>query len=1638
MQAGADYQNRVAAWFAAKMLAERDAQPITPPGAVAYLRSETREAIDDLLVATDLDNFAFIQAKRSLSFSGLPTSELASVFAQCVRQFLHPEEENLRPWSRKLHPSRDRFLLVTSPDASEQVRKDLNTVLERVSLLAPQQVMQDAAHTAKEKIALAAAIEHVRREWNAETGNEPTPDQVKSLLSLLRIVTLDVEAGGVHEREAIGDLRAHVLLDGTQERSAWTHIIALCKQTAIVRLGINLAQLRSKLQADHIKLLHERAFRSDILKLQRHTTDSLALLDENSAIKLPSRNLKVHRDIVSILDATKPLPSLVVVGPPGAGKSGVLYDLALHLSQGGNDVVCIAVDRLELTSAARLREELSLSSTLIDVLKHWDGEQPGYLIIDAFDAARGDTAASTLLELIQQAQSTDRWKVIVSVRKYDLRYSPRLRKLFPYGGHLAFGPLHTDSEFSFINHVKVDAFTSAEFNQCCAQWDALEALKTAAPPNLLQLLYIPFNLRLAAELLDSGRVPEDFSGLQGQTGLLKAYWQCRVESGTGSGLRERALRQCVDSMVSARRLRTDRQNITESAEALEQLLKANVLSEWQASPTTQPTRQLLSFSHNLLFDFAAEQAYLPYDPEAFVSLLTSDLDLAIVLRPSLHMRFQLLWDTNRDDFWSQTFRFCSSSALSPLTQSVPLTVVAESASVHTDVKPLSLALIDPTSADHKGASVAYRHLVGILIADRPENLSNLGHAAGPWSALAEDATQTPEFDQIANALSWIESSLITWDGRTAAQAKSVGLVARRILSFAWAASNRNGPLVTAGVRAVCRTFGTNPVESASLLRQAFVPAHLQKFGYEELQWIVRSIASFLSTDPIFVVDLYVAAFSWQEEAEDDTALGSPSQIVGFKSNKRQDYQHALWELNQKFPSVLMLDLETVTNMVIKVVSAHSIRDHHATGQTEFFDIDGIPSGLLTDYSGIWVDHYGSFGSEPVSMLHSYFRHLDEDVLANGAPLPRPIFELLVGSGHVGVLWRKLLGLALKNEVLLNQLRSAAWAKPLLVGYDTERLMFRFLQAAYPRLADAEKVLVENTIMDLPYRVRGGIFGRETRDRFLGALEGNVLQTARAKRHQTILRNAKRLRVDPLEESRITAGAMRSPPPELVYGWRGVNTQEPQNRRAIELQDPLRAFNSEDMNVNSVPTADEALAVLPDMERMWCALGDEWPSQINPDVLHESFALLIQTASKAAQVPDLMSYRTLAVFIERVLLTGSATLWPEMDEEKNAIFDGHGSWGSPSGRVEAAEGLMFYVVDQHQYRLLHHPAFRAILNDSSALVRSRISSCLLRLYQTQPDEMWELIEHFATDKSTQVRKSVVLALSQLARPHPERALQMITEILDRADAAQPGADELRRIAVQNLVEYYIWRGDMTAQASVFTLVSNIPRTHIEAANMTFALRHGMMATAIEGRSEDEALAARERAVEVFSLIIDEVTDAVGPLLQKLSDKEEWNTEEGKTFQDMTKLASNLSQELYFAVGAFQEGRPYSAPQVESPEQVWLYRAINGRWDKLAEIGEAKIAHSLTQSLEMFISIDPEPIFLRVGAILKASKAWGYQYEQLGFDLVLRIFTTYLAEYPELFQQNPECLKIMRETLELFIGVGWVAARSLSYRLDELFR
>jgi hypothetical protein len=401
----------------------------------------------------------------------------------------------------------------------------------------------------------------------------------------------------------------------------------------------------------------------------------------------------------------------------------------------------LAVDKLELSSIPKLRDELRLDHSPIEVLQHWDGPKQGFLLIDALDAARGDAAATTIVDFIRQVKdSTDKWTVIASVRKWDLRYSPRLRDLFPAMEGQIVSSCFQEPEFGSIGHIKVDVFSNEEFSKCCSQWSPLESLPSSASPEFVGLLRVPFNLRLAVDLLGTGMALSEFSSLHDQMGLLQAYWNRRVTQSPGGDERESVLRLCLADMIKNHRLQAERSKASNGSEsALAQLLSSNVLSEWQVTQESLPQRHILAFAHNVLFDFASEQLYFPHNQVDFMRLLAEQPDMALVLRPSLHMRMQRLWSTDREGFWKLAFELGAADNISPLIQAAPLTVLAENAKDVSDVEPLGTELRKKANVQRAGTLNVYRHLVGVLVSGKPDNRPDIGPDAGPWYVLAVDA-----------------------------------------------------------------------------------------------------------------------------------------------------------------------------------------------------------------------------------------------------------------------------------------------------------------------------------------------------------------------------------------------------------------------------------------------------------------------------------------------------------------------------------------------------------------------------------------------------------------------------------------------------------------------------------------------------------------------------------------------------------------------------------------------------------------------------------------------------------------------------------------------------------------------------------
>jgi hypothetical protein len=378
---GINYQDRVAAWMCVQVLAEQEASPLwgwSADSTLEFVRCETEQPVDDVLVGTSHHGLAFINAKHTVIASQSEDSDFASALSQFVRQFVASTNQikGSSPWERPLDTKLDRFVLAISPQSSARVKTDLPVVLERLRTLLPGQGFGNVAITQSQTDVLSKVTSHFQRFWHKLTETQPTEEEIINLLCLIRIQVLDVDSEGNQEREAKALLRTSILQNPEQADAAWNALTQTCAIWASQRNGGAHEDLQRVLLQVGIALKAPRSYREDIERLKEHSQRTFALLRPLSLIEMSGREVKIQRPASQALREAGEQHSIVVVGEPGAGKSGVLHDLVEQFKE-NHDVVFLAVDRQDAHSLRGLQQELGLEHDICKVLQNWPSSQAG-------------------------------------------------------------------------------------------------------------------------------------------------------------------------------------------------------------------------------------------------------------------------------------------------------------------------------------------------------------------------------------------------------------------------------------------------------------------------------------------------------------------------------------------------------------------------------------------------------------------------------------------------------------------------------------------------------------------------------------------------------------------------------------------------------------------------------------------------------------------------------------------------------------------------------------------------------------------------------------------------------------------------------------------------------------------------------------------------------------------------------------------------------------------------------------------------------------------------------------------------------------------------------------------------------------
>lgn len=502
--AGISFQAGVAAYFGSALLGERMIDRLSGLGRVlpVAIRCETEAPIDDILIETSEGGFIFIQAKTGIQLSNQLESPLGKTAEQFVRQWiLCAAGVGSRRWDRPLAAAIDRFVLAVGPTSSEVITYHLATALRATRTLG------SAPLTDGQRKALDRFQALLDLAWRKVTGKQPTAGDLQSLLSLVDIIVFDFDGA---DRSLVVEAMRHIVQTDDAAASSFSILRDGFTRLMSMRLGVDARGLRN-LIATSLRLREPPSYRSDVAELKRYSDQTRSHLEHFEETIVGGKSIRIDRKCTQAIIATS--TSLLLVGDPGAGKSAVISAAAARLGSDGKEVIELAVDRLPVASAEGLQQQLGLTHRLVDVLENWPGNEPAYLFIDALDATRGGPGERVFRWLISEVlgMPQKRWRVIASIRSFDLRMGQQLAQLF--AGNPP-DPQYSDKAFSSIAHIHIPIWEHDELEQLLSRAPPIREAIQAGGVRMSDLARTPFNTRLLADLLSTGLQPEAFREIE--------------------------------------------------------------------------------------------------------------------------------------------------------------------------------------------------------------------------------------------------------------------------------------------------------------------------------------------------------------------------------------------------------------------------------------------------------------------------------------------------------------------------------------------------------------------------------------------------------------------------------------------------------------------------------------------------------------------------------------------------------------------------------------------------------------------------------------------------------------------------------------------------------------------------------------------------------------------------------------------------------------------------------------------------------------------------------------------------------------------------------------------------------------------
>jgi hypothetical protein len=1594
---------------------------------IVAVGAQTNRPVDDVGLITDAGGWVTIQAKKGMRVD----RRLDGGLGEALRQVVEidavgvPDGGALRP----LEPARDLVLILSDDSVAATVNASLAKLVDRLRNHVPEVPVSELATTRSQAEALGILQAHLSLCWKERWSSELTEADFRRMTRALSVRALRIAEGGEDYATTVRGMLRDLAGDIARAETLWKALLAEAQRLAEERTYLNRNDLITILDAQGIVLQPVARLRSDIDRLRAQSTANVGLLGKTVSIASPERPVRLIRSVEAALLGA--VDNVAVTGVPGSGKSALLHALAAA-TQATHDLVVLRAADLRSSNDAT-RRELKLKHDLAEVLNGWSSRRPGLVLIDGIDQAR-DADAPDWLPTFAESLSETRWRIVASVRAYNLKRSRRWKEIFP-GTPVDAGA--ADPELDSVRHLLVGDLTDEELAAVRRGSPRLAALLDAASPRLRMLLANPFNLDLAGQLIKGGS--GTILQVHTRAELLAEYWRRRVGRGPEALGRVRTLRALVFQMMATGRQAVSSLDLPPdvTAESLEDLYRSGVLRQSSVRPGRIDTPT--AFAHSVLFDFAVAMLALGdlEQPESLADVLDGNPNLAITVRPSLEYRIGDAWsaDTTRRDFWRLALRLASHAPGHPLAASEAARVAARQMNHISDL----VLLVDAATgvaSDQAGrwgqAEARYLAYLLAVATGRTPRLEALTCIDALASVLASRARTADDID-LALAAAQLPFRATGSAGAKSGSYRYSWTVAAAADCMAVAlkdpADQSRTMLVDPSARLLALAAVSDPLAAAQTIVTVISAEALHGWGTRAIRHLIPIIPAIAEAAPDLAVAIGKAPWEYEETRTTRTTMIRGS-ILQLTSTLQQDLEGERYAVGTQFAGLIVAAPIAATTLFLDILRLP--RMYQFPSAADWREPPAVRQGRSLASAGghqVLVTMTDTFAEGLQNLAEADLRESDggHPSTTLGRIVARLVSELTNDE-----VWRRLLlrAATAQSGALARALLPALSTPTLYAHHETWNEAAHAACRAAPLLTTAELTDVQEAvrwIADACITPRNLSHRTELEQRttaILSSLQAAIDTPDRPSAATQSPEDPATVGLPLLQDvfgRPIQEGWMREP---AVPGSFGDLAQ----RAHLRLQDSTHT-----QQADGCESCDVLVTLWDELVTIATTGDSDDPNAAD---------LAVEIAGHLTSCPSIAPLSALGMRITTTLVDASPSS-ASLQASAAARDADQSSWASsitPSWGVTAetrsAQALVRLCADQAWRRAYDQEirqALTALLDGPDPLYRLIAVDALPALSGEQDKQIEELERYLAQEMDQHVATRLIYILSKYVNQDPGR----VDNVLERLAATQRwtvlSASSAGEQPVGRTDEGGIGAGVIAALGAVY--------------GTPFA--RGVLDTWLTEPVDHPQRAAS--ALHSLSYLINPATPAARPAQERLlgvvgkglaqvrttftrAVQGGGTLDEQARLSDAIRYAGHVSLLLYSESGAMDSGRQSPAP----PQRGDLARfALLSMplLEELSAIHVPSITQHVVQTADRIAAVSPKKVLLiAVKAVTGDEAFW---HELAGAEAVLGFVRHFAAENRAVFLGDHEAIEAVRRMLESFVRMGWYQAIELAEELDELF-